>query len=195
MSNEVFPGTSFPGLAWPRVKTPAFKTDVAKSDNGRAWRAGRALYPLYRIRLTFSYLSHADYKTMAAFFKARRGALDSFLFDDRDDKTVSSFQQLGTGDGTTAAFQLIRSLDGFTEPVGPLNGTPVIRVNGTPTSAYTADAWGLITFDTPPANGHVIDWTGSYYWRCNFTRDEAEFSEFMREFWEHRTCELETSKP
>lgn len=198
MSNAIFPAGSFPGLAWPRVRTPVFKTDVQTSDNGRAWRAGRALYPTYKIRLAFNYISHADYKTLSAFFKARHGRGDTFLFDDRDDRAITSFQTLGTGDGTTAGFQLLRSLDGFIEPVGPLNTsavTPTVRVNGTPTVDYTVDDYGWLTLTTPAPAGHVVDWKGEYYWRVAFARDEHEYTEFMREFWELRTCELETVKP
>lgn len=193
MSNEVFP--SLPGLTWPQSKTPVFNTQVQTSDALRNWRVGRALYPQYKRRLVYSYLSQSDYETMAAFFKKRRGRLDSFLFEDRDDYLVATPQVLGTGDGVQRSFQLLRALGGFVEPVGPVKGTPVIRVNGTPTLAYTIDDWGLLTLDVAAPAGHVVDWTGQYYWRYCFSRDESEFSETMRQFWELRSLDIETDKP
>ncbi len=193
MSNAIFP--TLIGEAWPRVKVPRFSNQKATSDSLRSWRVARALYPLYTYKLTYSYLSAADKVTMEAFFKSRKGDFDSFLLYDRDDNTVATPQVLGTGDGSTKTFQLLRSLGGFVEPVGPVNGTPVVRVNGTPTVAFTIDNYGLITFTAAPPLGQVVDWTGSFYWRCCFTKSEAEFSEFMRQFWELKSIDLETEKP
>lgn len=194
MSNALLP--ELPGQAWPRHKTPRFKTSVQTSDSMRTWRVGRALYPLYTIKISYSYLSQADLDLMMGFFKQRRGRLDSFLFDDRDDRAVATPQAFGVGDGVTRSFQLVRSLGGFVEPVcGPLNGTPVVRVNAVATSAYTLDNYGLLTFTTAPSVGHVTDWTGLYYWRVQFAKDEQQYDEFMRQFWELKTLELETVKP
>ena len=193
MSNEVLPALA--GLAWPQPKTPIFNTKVQTSASLRSWRVGRALYPQYKRRLTYSYLSLADYNTMAAFFKKRHGRLDSFLFEDRDDYLVATPQTFGVGDAETESFQLVRSLGGFVEPVGPVKGTPIIRVDGTPTVDFDIDDYGLVTFDTPPGDGLVIDWTGEYYWRYIFSKDEMEFNEFMRQFWELRQLDMETEKP
>ena len=193
MSNAVFPVLA--GQTWPRLKVPRFSTGLQRSDSGRRWAVARALYANYNLTISYSYLSASDLVTMSSFFKSRKGAFDTFLFDDRDDNTVSTAQVLGTGDGTNKTFQLLRTLGGVVEPVGPLNGTPVIRVNATPTGAYTADDYGLITFTTAPPASQVVDWTGSYYWRVAFTKDEQQYSEFMRNFWELKTVELETIKP
>lgn len=194
MSNVLFP--ELVGQTWPRIKSPRFKTEVQTSDSMRTWRVGRALYPLYTIKITYSYLSAVDFVTMTGFFKGRRGRLDSFLFDDRDDRAVVTPQAFGVGDGVTKSFQLVRSLGGFVEPVyGPLNGTPMVRVNAVATSAYTIDNYGLLTFTTAPPTGQALDWTGLYYWRVAFAKDEHQYDEFLRNFWELKTLELETVKP
>jgi uncharacterized protein (TIGR02217 family) len=193
VSNAIFP--TLIGEAWPRVKVPRFSNQKATSDSLRSWRVARAVYPLYAYKLTYAYLSAADKITMEAFFKARKGDFDSFLLYDRDDNAVVTPQVLGIGDGVTRSFQLIRSLGGVVEPVGPLNGSPVIRVNGVATGAYAADNYGLITFTAAPPAGQTVDWTGSFYWRCCFVKSEAEFSEFMRQFWELKSIDLETEKP
>lgn len=193
MSNAVFP--TLQGEAWPRFKTPKFRTIRQESDSLRTWRVGRALYPIYIYRLVFTVLDATDFQTLCAFFRARKGSYDSFLLDDRDDNAVATPQSLGVGDGTNKKFQLVRNLGGVVEPVGPPNGTPVIRVNAVATSAYTVDDYGLVTFTTAPPVGHVVDWTGQFYWRCCFTKDEAQFEEFMRQLWELKQLEMETIKP
>lgn len=194
MSNALLP--TLIGQTWPRVKVPHFKTDVQTSDSMRSWRVGRAMFPLYNLKISYSYLSQADLDTMMAFFKARRGRLDTFLFDDRDDRSVATPQTIGTGDGVNTKFQLVRSLGGFVEPVcGPLNGAAVVRVNAVATTAYTLDDYGLLTLATAPLAGQVVDWTGLYYWRVCFAKDEQQYEEFFRQFWELKTLELETVKP
>lgn len=193
MSNALLP--ELPGQTWPRMKAPRFKTDVQTSSSMRTWRVGRALYPTYMIKISYSYLSQAHLDLMMGFFKARRGRLDSFLFDDRDDQLVATPQAIGFGNGVNRAFQLVRSLGGFVEPVcGPLNGTPVVRVSGVATTAYTLDDYGLLTFATAPAPAQLVDWTGRYYWRVQFAKDEQSYDEFMRQFWDLKTLELETVK-
>ncbi len=193
MSNAIFP--TLAGQSWPRLKAPRFNTELQRSDAGRRWAVARALYANYKLTISYDYLSAADLVTMSSFFKARKGAFDTFLFDDRDDYLVSTPQVLGVGNGTSRAFQLVRNSGGVVEPVGPLNGTPVIRVNAGATGAYTADDYGLITFTTAPPAGQVVDWTGSYYWRVAFAKDEQQYTEFMRNFWYLKTVELETIKP
>lgn len=196
MSNAVFP--TLAGEAWPRIKTPKYSTSKQTSDSLRTWRVGRALYPIYTYRLVFTWLEGADFDALVAFFKARKGSYDSFLLNDRDDNTVSVAQTLGVGDGINKKFQMLRALGGVTEPVGPMNTTtvaPVVRVNAVATAAYTVDEYGLITFTTAPPAGQVVDWTGQFYWRCCFTKDEAQFEEFVRTLWELKQLELETIKP
>jgi uncharacterized protein (TIGR02217 family) len=193
MSNAVFP--TLQGEAWPRVKTPKFNTSIQRSDSLRRWAVARALYPVYTYRLVYTVLDQTDFNTLCAFFKARKGSFDTFLLDDRDDNTVVTPQTIGVGDGSTKKFQLLRSLNGFVEPVGPPNGVPTIRVNSVATGAYTIDDYGLVTLTAAPAAGQVVDWTGQFYWRCAFVKDEAQFEEFVRQLWELKQIEMETIKP
>jgi hypothetical protein len=53
------------------------------------------------------------------------GGFDTFLFTDPDDNAVAA-QTFGVGDGDQDAFQLVRTLGSFTEPVYDLNGAPSI---------------------------------------------------------------------
>jgi uncharacterized protein (TIGR02217 family) len=193
MSNALYPILT--GQAFPRVRMPRFKTQVDESATGRDWTSSGQLYPRYTYKIPYNYLSAADFAVLMGFFNARRGRLDTFLFDDRDDNNVVSPQSLGLGTGTQTKFALLRTYGGFVEQVGRANVMGTVRVNGVATTAYTVGDDGSITFSAAPPNGQAVDWTGTYYWRCRFVQDTQEFSEFMRNMREARTVEFETVKP
>lgn len=195
MSNALFPVLQ--GQNWPRGKTPMFNTQVQTSSSLRNWRVARAAYPVYKIKVGYEYLSKADFELMAGFFKDRRGRGDTFLFDDRDDRLhndTATPQTFAVGNGVTRKFQLVRQLAGVIEPIGKVNGTPTVRIASAGTGAYTLDDYGSITFTTAPAASAVLDWQGAFYWRCAFIKDEQDFDEFMRHFWQARTVEFMTDK-
>ncbi|MEY8688322.1 MAG: DUF2460 domain-containing protein [Leptothrix sp. (in: b-proteobacteria)] len=186
MSNAVYP--TLPGLTWPVTRTPAWNTTVKRAPSGREWRSTARLYPLHRYSLSYEFLRDtaalAEFQTLFGFYNARQGAFDSFLFNNIKDNAVTA-QQFGTGDGATRAFQLLRSLGGFNEPVYDLAAVPAISINGTLQSAatYAISSTGLVTFTVAPAAAAVITWTGSYYWRVRFETDELAFDQFMQQFW------------
>lgn len=193
MSNAVFPSaTTLPGMAWPVVKRPLFNSKVQQSVSLREVRAAFAPYPQWRWTIPFSVLrmngSNVELQTLLNFFLARQGQFDSFLYDDSADDTATA-QVFGTGDGGTVAFQLIRSLTvgGFAEPVYNTNSTPVIKDNGVTKTAgvdYNINGTGLVTFTVAPVAGHLLTWSGTYYWRARFDVDSADFSQFVSQFFE-----------
>lgn len=189
MSNAVLPLP--PGLAWSVFKTPIWATDILTSSSGRELATARWSYPRWKFRLTYDVLradATAELQTMVGFFNARQGSADSFLFSDASDSSVTA-QSFGVGNGTATQFQLVRSLGGFVEPIRAVNGVPTIYVNGVSTTAFT-ESNALITFSSPPANGAVLTWTGSFYFRCRFMRDEAEFEQFLKDLWNFKKCEF-----
>lgn len=195
MGNAVFPSLS--GKGWGYVRKPQFNTKVRRSVSGREQRASFQQFPLYSFSLPFEFLRDLavspDAQTLIGFFMARQGSFDSFLYADPDDNSVTDMQ-FGTGDGVTKDFQLVRSYGagGFTfaEPVQNLNGTPTIKDAGTPTSAFTVNSTGLISFTSAPATGHVLTWSGSFYYRCRFLADEIDPSKMMAGFWELKKLEF-----
>jgi len=199
MSNAVFP--SFPGLTWNSVRKPQWATVTKTSVSGREFRAAQFSYPLWRYKLSYSVLRGStalpEVQQIAAFFNARSGSFDTWLYSDPDDKTATA-QLFGTGNGTATAFQLARSYGGYTEPVFDLNGAPAIFKAGvlqTVGTHYTVSATGLVTFVAAPANGAALTWTGNYYWRCRFLQDALELNQFLRALWELKTLEFVTVKP
>ena len=108
---------------------------------------------------------------MVAFFEARNGRLHGFRFKDWGDHksclpsgTPSpTDQSIGTGDGTTTAFQLVKryasGAQSWTRAIAkPVTGTVRIALGGIeqPSGWSVATTTGLITFNTAPGSGVAI---------------------------------------
>ena len=182
MSNLVFPlGTATGRVVSREVYT---SSRINESASGKEYRSTWWSTPRYRYKVAFDSLlgasgSRQDFQALAGFLVRHFGMLDSFLFTDPEDNTVTA-HPFGTGDASTTKFQLQRSLvagaaifwpsfvDGY-EPCTDLNGAPQIYVNGvlkTVTTDYTISSTGLVTFVAAPAAAAALTWTGSYYRRC-----------------------------
>lgn len=194
MSSVVFPSrTTLPGVAWPVKRTPMWKTIKPVAISGKESAIALWSYPRYQYELVYNVLrtgsiagsTYTEWQTLLGFYNARNGGFDSFLFDDEDDDSVTT-QNIGTGDGTTTAFQLVRSLGGFAEPVLAPNVVTTVYDNGTPVNPlnYTVNNWaatnpGVLAFTSAPAAGHTITATFTYYWPCRFVEDSCEFEKML----------------
>lgn len=194
MSNAVFP--TLASLEWPTLKIPMWSTQVKTAKSGRESRSTGRSFPIYKIKLSFSALKSLvgsdDLYTLVGFYNQRRGSFDSFLFSDPTDKTVT-LHDFGTGNGSATKFQIIRTQGGFVDEVKNIVGTPLIYVNNvlqTVTTQYVIDAFGAVTFVTPPTNTATIRWSGSYYYRCRFESDENEFENFMKDLWQSKSVKM-----
>lgn len=196
MSNAIFP--SLIGLAWNVTKRPEFNTKVHRSVSGMEARAALMAYPLWTFQLSYEVLRDgglgSDYDQLVGFFVARNGSFDSFLYIDPTDSSVID-QQIGIGDGVTTKFQLLRGIGAisiFQEPINNVNSLTNVKDNGTVVSSsnYTINSSGLVTFNTAPASGHVITWTGTYYYRCRFAQDIADFNLMITNLWELKKLEF-----
>lgn len=197
MSDAVFP--SLPGLKWNIKRASLWKTLKQESVSGKEMSVALMTYPNRRYSLAYEVLragAEAELQTLEGFFNLRQGSHDTFLYSDPDDSAVTD-QSFGTGDGSTTVFYLARTRGGFTEPVQALNGAPTIKVAGvtkaTPAD-YSISATGVVTFTSAPANGAALTWTGSYYWRCKFLQDAAEFDQFLQDLWQLQRIEFRTVK-
>lgn len=183
------------GLAWNTVKQPEFVTKTHRAVSGFERRAAFMAYPLWTFKLSYEFLRDGnfgtDYDSMVGFFLARYGSFDSFLYSDPTDNSITN-QPLGLGNGTKKTFQLLRNIgnNAFTEPVENVNTIVNVNVDGTPTTDYTVSSTGVITFNTAPANGADITWSGTYYYRCRFVQDVSEFSRMMQDLWELKKLEF-----
>jgi uncharacterized protein (TIGR02217 family) len=197
MSNAVLP--SMPGLGWSVTKTPRFKTVTQEATSGKEVRIALMSYPIWEFTLTFEVLrgsnGFSEIQTLMGFFLARLGMWDSWLFDDPSDDTAT-LAEFGVGDGSTTVFQLVRSMGGFAEPIQNLNSTPTIYSNGTLVSggAYSIGSTGIVTFTTAPTSGAILTWSGTFYFRCRFMQDTADFEQFALNLWQLKKIQFQSVK-
>ena len=155
--------------------------------------------PRYQYTLQYEFLRSraalAELQTLVGFFNARGGSFDSFLFLDVDDSTATA-QPFGVGNGSTSQFQLLRSFGGFAEVVSDINATVrliKVYVAGTLKTKdvdYVLAPTGSVTFFTPPSSGSAITWTGDFYRRVRFLRDQLDTTKFLQDLWEAKKVEL-----
>ncbi|WP_298126019.1 DUF2460 domain-containing protein [Brevundimonas sp.] len=120
------------------------------------WAQGRR-----RWLIGASLRSLADMAELVAFFEARRGRLYGFRFRDFMDfrsgapgaMPAATDQAIGTGDGTTTQFQLVKGERVIAKPVA---GSVIVAVDGAPVEAEAEAATGLVTLNVAPAEGAVV---------------------------------------
>ena len=147
---------------------PAFATAVTTAASGyeqrnQAWAQARMHFdagPGVR--------SNADLAALVAFFRARRGAAYAFRLRDPLDCGSGAFgagvtpgdQPIGTGDGVTTAFPLVKSYSANGEPrriTRPVAGSVRVAVSGTElTSGWVLGDLGVVSFDAAPAAGMAV---------------------------------------
>lgn len=183
---------SLPGLTWPLTRRgPIFDTAREISVSGKTARYPRRTNPKWQWELSFDALwqqrgssspqSNTDMYALGGFFSQLYGAAYPFLYYEPGDGSVTN-QLFGTGDGSTKNFQLVRTMGGFSERVQAVVGTPSVTVSGVAKTLgvdYTISSSGVVQFIAAPANLANINWTGSFYWVCEFDDDQIDFSQLM----------------
>lgn len=195
MSNAIFP--TFIGLKWGVQKSPNWNSMVKKTASGRTFRSSFYAYPIWQFKLSFEVLranvAYQEVQNLIGFFNQRKGRFDTFLYEDPDEHSVTG-QVIGTTVSGQVEYRLVKNLGGFVEPIGAVNGTPTIYFDDVAISAslYDIDSNGYLIFHTAPLPGQVIKWTGQYYYRVAFTKDELDFEQFMKDLWEAKRVEFES---
>lgn len=152
---------------------------------------------------TFQGGGATELSALVSLYNAVRGRYDTFLFTDPDFNTISvanapTLGIIGTGNGSNLGpFQLMvlyappggqySAGAGASEIVQNLNGTPILYANNVAISSsnYSIGPTGLVTFGAghAPANGAVLTWSGSFYYRCRFDSDDYDFKKIMNKIW------------
>lgn len=194
MSSLIYP--DMPGLKPLMRRRPEWKSEIVEAWSGEETVIGRRQYPRWRYTLSYEVLRStpalAERAQLMAFFNRHRGAGESFLFIDEEDNAVIN-QAIGTTDGSTQTYQLIRTIYDWIEPVWAVVGVPVIKRAGVALVAgtdYTLGSMGQIVLATAGAAGQALTWTGSYAMRVRFVRDELEFERFLQGLWQVGSVEL-----
>lgn len=194
MSTQAYP--FFPGLTYPIARKPIWQTRTQDSVSGKRINIADWSYPKWQWSLTYSALrgytttlAAAEIEAMIGFFNSRQGSFDSFLYSDTNDRT-STGSTIGTGDSTNRAFQLYRTLGGFTEPILAPTTVTSILVGGTASTSWSVTGWGtttpgVVTFTTgfAPPNGQAVVAAFSYSWPVSFDDDILSFDEFVQKIW------------
>ena len=195
---------TLPGLAFSVVKTPKFKTRTQNAVSGRELRLADQVVPRWEFTLTYNFLrdqwrlgqsglgaGYDELRTLAGFFLQTQGSFTPFLFSDPTDSSIEG-QEIGAGNGTAVAFQLVRTMGyrlpgmGFNEPILAPNLVSRVYLNGVVQDnlTYSANpATGILTFTSAPPNGAIITADFSYYFRCRFSDDTIEFENFLFQLW------------
>lgn len=195
MSNAIFP--TLPGQKIEVTASPTFSTKTQRSVSGRELRAAFMAYPLWTFSVAYEFLrdtaAYPELDTLTGFFLARRGSFDSFLFKHPADNTAVDMP-FAVGDGSTKSFQLTRALGAgghsFTEPVQNVAAVTNIKASGVAVTGYTVGSTGMVTFTTAPSAGATLTWSGSFYYRCRFTKDVQDYSRFLADLWDAKKVEM-----
>jgi hypothetical protein len=141
MSTAAFP--SLPLIGFPK-RTPIWSNRKPVAISGKETAIADWSYPRWQWDYSVEGLRQAganqqvstfqggvwsEFATLAGFYNLRNGGFDSFLYTDPDDNTVAG-QGLGSGDGTTTAFQLVRAFGGFSEPIWAPNTVTAVYLAG-----------------------------------------------------------------
>lgn len=184
---RVFP--HFPMQDYLSQKSPTFPpTIIRRSVSNREVRASFGDYPIWQFKVALEGVRDkpgaSEIQRLYAFFCNSYGQFKEFYYYDPYDNAVSA-QPFGAGDGVTAAFQIFREVgpdspQPFAEPVYVLYGTPIVTINGTPTTDFTISGYGTITFGTAPGNTDVLAWSGSFMFLCRFAADQIDAAQMVK---------------
>ncbi|WP_417580455.1 TIGR02217 family protein [Pelagibacterium sp.] len=151
---------------------PERATDVVTLASGREERNLRWAHARRRYNAGYGIKSRADMLTVLAFFQERRGRFHSFLWRDAVDfssspeggTTMASDQRIGTGDGETRSFQLVKhygaSFDPYLRPITkPEPASVRVAIDGAELSvgAFAVEPLtGSVTLESAPEAGAIV---------------------------------------
>lgn len=135
-----FHDVRFPaGVSFGATGGPEWRNEIVPLTSGFEQRNARWSQSRRHYDAGTGLRSLSDLNEVMAFFEARRGSLYAFRFRDPFDhqsgksgKAISPGDQwLGTGDGKTATFQLVKRYGDYVRPITkPEGGTVRVAVNG-----------------------------------------------------------------
>lgn len=141
---------------------PEYSTDVVIMQSGHEqrninWAQARARY-----NVAHGVKTQEQLDALIAFFRARKGKAHGFRFKDWTDHSAVA-QSIGTGNGSTTQFQLVKAYasGSVTEArtvTKPVSGTVSIYLNSVlQTSGVSVNhATGVVTFSSAPGSGAAI---------------------------------------
>lgn len=180
------PGAFYPGMKRGLIYRRPMLTSLA----GKRTATPQQAYPRHGFALPINFLrsaywgssagasAYSELETLMAFINTQMTTGGVFTFEDPEDNLAVA-QGFGTGDGATVVFQLVRSQGGFAEPVYSATVSS-ITVGGSAAGPYSVDEAGAVTFDTAPANGDALVWTGTLAFLCRLDEEQTAFEAFLQ---------------
>ncbi|TDR88962.1 DUF2460 domain-containing protein [Enterovirga rhinocerotis] len=184
---------------------PVRLTEIVTLASGREHRNARWADSRRRYDAGLGIRTLDALHAVIAFFEERRGRLVGFRFRDRADERSCApslapspaDQPIGTGDGTTTAFQLAKTYGGSFSPyrrviAKPVAGSVRIAVSGDEVvSGWSLDpATGLVAFAAAPPPGSPITAGFRFDVPVRFDTDQLEFDLAAFEAGEVPSCPL-----
>ena len=167
---QAFDDVDFPlGVGAEASVTPAFSTAIVTATAGAEQRNADWADARLRFDAGPGVRSESDIATLLAFFRARRGAARAFRFRDPFDATSAADgttaptpldQWLGTGDGATTRFALVKRY-GDADPqvraiTRPVTGSVRVSVDGVERLTGWTLTGGAVTFAAAPPAGSAV---------------------------------------
>ena len=149
--------------------SPEFSTSISVTASGHERRT--SLWSDARLRFDVGpgIRSEQELGTLIQFFRARRGPARAFRLSDPFDFSSNAMtgtptmldQSIGTGDGLTASFQLVKNYGQPQDPqVRPITRPRAesirVSVNGQLITGWSLTAGGVIVFANAPADGAEV---------------------------------------
>lgn len=162
---QTFDDVLFPLALGRQVEaTPQFSTAIVASAGGHesrnaGWASARTRYDVGP-----GVRSEADIRELLSFFRARLGPARGFRLRDPFDSVSGDGdspspldERVGTGDGTTARFALVKHYGAEVRRITrPVAGSVSVAVAGVATNAFTVEPGGWVTLDVAPAADAAI---------------------------------------
>lgn len=170
--SDSFHDVRFPlGVSFGATAGPEWRNEIVTLTSGMEKRNARWAHSRRHFDAGTGLRSLDDLRQVLAFFEARRGSLHAFRFRDPFDHSSASGavapaatdQMIGTGDGVTDTFQLVKQYETYSRVITrPVAGSVVIAINGViveEDEAFTVDsAIGMVIFtpDYIPGVGDTV---------------------------------------
>jgi len=170
----------------PERRTQIVELASGDEERNASWANSRRRYDAaYGIRRA------DDLAAVVAFFEARNGRLYGFRWKDWGDyksclpsgAPTATDQVIGTGDGTTTIFQLMKAYTSGAQTwvrtiTKPVTGTVTVALDGNAqASGWSVDTTtGQITFTTAPASGVIVSAGFEFDVPVRFDTDQLDFT-------------------
>ncbi|WP_457105906.1 DUF2460 domain-containing protein [Methylobacterium sp. P5_C11] len=133
-------------------------------------------------------------QALLGLFLRCQGRFGTFLYTDPTDGTVAA-GAVGIGDGATRVFPALRTLGGFSEPIGWVTALRAVTVDGVPADGWSLAAPNRIVLPAAPAAGAVIGADFDFAYLCRFLDDIQDFENVMAGLWKAEGVKFRSVRP